>query len=78
LLISAYRRILRRPGFWLLLGSLLAVHVGLYALFLLNFVQGFRGLAGNMVYGALGGIEFLCFAIVIVKVYGVGPNTKYF
>jgi hypothetical protein len=74
-LIFAYKGLLRRAGYWLLLIALSVVHAGSYALFL----SGGTGipLRDDTLIGTMAGLEFIGFALVIYRIYRVGPNIKW-
>lgn len=75
--ISAYRSLLGRVGYWLILAAFLAAHVGICAIFFLRAVGERSPLQADMLYGILAGIEFTSFALAIFKIYGVGPEINW-
>jgi len=77
ILISAYRSLLKRVGYWLLLFALLALHVGCCALFFLRQSQDLAPLQLDVRYGMIGGAEFIVFALVVLKIYRVGPRIDW-
>ena len=76
-LISAYRKLLRRPGYWLVLGIFLIAHLGSYTFFFRAFPQEFSPIQTDIVFGIVSGVEFICFVIAILKIYHVGPNLRF-
>jgi hypothetical protein len=73
-LIFAYQVLLHRAGYWLLLSALLVVHAGSYALFLSGGIED--PLRDDILIGTMAGLEFIGFALVVWRVYRVGPNIK--
>jgi len=77
ILMMMYRSLFNRLGYWLILGALLVAHIAIYASFFLRSAQGFSPARADMLYGAVGGLEVIVFALVMAKVYRKGPNTKF-
>jgi hypothetical protein len=77
ILVSGYQSLFRRVGYWLLLLLWLIAHVGTYLVFFSDRFVGLGHLQGDVLCGAIGGAEFVGFALVIVKIYGVGPKIKW-
>jgi hypothetical protein len=75
ILVFGYRSLWGNRGFWLLLCAVLMVHVAAYSLFWsqLDMVP----VQADMFYGFIGGIEFIGFALLILKIYHIGPNIKW-
>jgi|HubBroStandDraft_4_1064222.scaffolds.fasta_scaffold13873_2 hypothetical protein len=74
-LIFAYQVLLHRAGYWLLLSALLVVHAGSYALLLSGGIED--PLRDDILIGTIAGLEFIGFALVVYRVYRVGPNIKW-
>jgi len=74
-LILAYQVLLHRAGYWLLLSALLVVHAGCYALFFSGGIED--PLRDDILIGTMAGLELIGFALVVYRVYRVGPNIKW-
>ena len=75
ILVFGYRSLWVRRGFWILVCTVLAVHVAAYTLFWSQLVMA--PVQADMFYGFIGGIEFLSFALLIYKIYRVRPKTEW-
>lgn len=71
LLVASYRKLWRRPGFWVLLIAfsvfnwLIAVYVA----------DQFGGLRMDVIYGIVGGGEFAVLALILARLYHQGPEV---
>jgi hypothetical protein len=77
ILIAAYRRLLRKLGYWLLLGALLCAHVCIYLVVASSLFRGLGPIRADATFGIIAGVEFVAFALMIAKIYGVGPNIRW-
>jgi hypothetical protein len=78
LFIAAYRKLWKTPGFWLVLLAFLAVHVTLYSLVVARMAETVQGPQMWALYGVLGGAEAFAFALVVLRFFHRGPDTRSF
>jgi hypothetical protein len=78
LLIASYRKLWKTPGFWALLLVFLGAHTALYWLFLAKMVEENSGLRMDARYGAIGGVEFAIFALIVLRLFHRSPDTRSF
>jgi hypothetical protein len=76
LLIASYKKLWKAPGFWALLVGSLGVHITFYWLVVAKIAEEVRGLQMDVLYGALGGMEFVVFALIVALLYHRGPDTR--
>jgi hypothetical protein len=77
IVVAAYRKLWKAPGFWALLLAFLGVHTALYWLFIVGAAESFGGLRKDVFYGTVSGIEFVTFALIIARLYHRGPNIRF-
>lgn len=78
LLIASYRKLWKTPGFWALLVGSLGVHIAFYWLVIAKIAEEVRGLQMDVLYGVLGGVEFVVFGLIVALLYHRGPDTRSF
>ncbi|MFZ0634211.1 MAG: hypothetical protein WA755_13550 [Candidatus Acidiferrales bacterium] len=71
LLIASYRKLWKRPGFWVLLLSFL----GVYWLLVVYIAEEVGGLRMDVLYGVTGAVEVAIFAFTVARVYHQGPDV---
>jgi hypothetical protein len=77
MLIAAYRRLWKIPGFWALLFAFLGAHVTFYWLFVAKVTEEVSGLRMDVLYGVISGVEFVIFALIVARLYHRGPDTRF-
>jgi len=77
ILVAAYRKLWKVPGFWALLLAFLGVHTALYWLLIEEVAEGLGGLRKDAFYGTVSGIEFVIFALIVARLYHRGPNIRF-
>ena len=78
LLVAAYRKLWKTAGFWALLFVFLAVHVTFYSMVIARIAEQVRGAQMWVLYGGIGGAEAFVFALVVLRLFNVGPDTRSF
>jgi hypothetical protein len=77
IVVAAYRKLWKAPGFWALLLAFLGAHTALYWLFIVGLAESYGGLRKDVFYGSVSGIEFVTFAFIVARLYHRGPNTRF-
>ena len=78
LLIASYRKLSKTPGFWALLLVFLGAHTAFYWLFIAKIVEENGGLRMDARYGVIGGVEFVIFALIVLRLFHRTPDTRSF
>jgi hypothetical protein len=69
---ASYRKLWGKPGFWALVLAFLAANT----LFFGYFAEQIGGPQRFLIYGAVGGGEFFTFAVIVLRLYHMGPDTR--
>ena len=75
ILVASYRKLWKSIGFWVLLLAFLGAHVALYWFLIANVTEDFGGFRLDILYGAISGVEFAVFAVIVARVYHRGPEV---
>jgi hypothetical protein len=78
MLIAAYRKLWKAPGFWALLLVFLGAHIALDWLLIAKIAESLGGLRSDVFYGVVSGVEFVIFALIVARLYHRGPDTRSF
>ncbi|HET7212444.1 MAG TPA: hypothetical protein VFL79_02550 [Terriglobia bacterium] len=71
-LVASYRKLWGKPGFWALVLAFLAAN----SLFFGYLAEQIAGPQRFLIYGAIGGGEFCIFAVIVLRLYRIGPDTR--
>lgn len=75
ILVASYRKLWKSIGFWVLLLIFLAAHVAFYWFFATKVTEQFGGFRLDILYGAISGVEFAVFAVIMARLYHRGPEV---
>jgi hypothetical protein len=78
MLIASYRKLWKIFGFWVLLVGFFAAHIVFCWLVVTRIAAETRGFRMDVTYGVLGGVEGGIFALIVLRVFHRGPDTRSF
>jgi hypothetical protein len=77
ILIAAYKKLWKIPGFWALLFVFLGAHIIFYWFLVAKITEEVSGFQMDAFYGVISAVEFVVFALIVARLYHRGPDVRF-